>query len=201
MARKKYTNRLIDKDEINEELRLIDGSDRDYITPNGNVYSLYEDGKYFIKKPYLNKKNGYLYIGIHTVSGNKSFRLHRLVAKAFLPNPNNLPVVMHIDNDKANPKLSNLKWGTGSENTQDAFNDGLARNDKGFKDSQSFPVAQFDLDGVFIKSYGSTSIASELTGLTKTGILYQCKHKMKTKPRCGYYFRFLDEYKKYGFVL
>ena len=124
-----------------------------------------------------------------------------MVAIAFIPNPNNLPIVMHKDNDKTNPNLNNLKWGTVSENTQDAFNDGLALNDKGFKDSQSMPVAMFDLDKNFIKSFGSVSIAASITGITKSGILYQCKYKMKSKPRCGYYFRFLDEYKEKGFVL
>ena len=46
------------------------------------------------------------------------------MAKQFIPNPNNLPVVMHKDNDPLNNHVSNLKWGTQSENIQQAFNDG-----------------------------------------------------------------------------
>lgn len=53
---------------------------------------------------------------------NKS--VSRLVAETFIPNPNNLPVVMHLDNDVLHNHVSNLKWGTQSENIQQAFNEG-----------------------------------------------------------------------------
>lgn len=50
---------------------------------------------------------------------NKS--IHRLVAQAFIENPNNLPLVMHKDNDPLHNHVSNLKWGTASENIQQAI--------------------------------------------------------------------------------
>ena len=53
--------------------------------------------------------------------------IHRLVAQTFIPNPDNLPVVMHLDNDKLNNHVSNLKWGTQSDNVQQAINDGRRR--------------------------------------------------------------------------
>ncbi len=52
---------------------------------------------------------------------------HRLVANAFIKNENDLPIVMHIDDIKTNNSVNNLKWGTVSENTKDAFNKGLIK--------------------------------------------------------------------------
>lgn len=54
-----------------------------------------------------------------------TFRVHRLVAMMFIGNPNNLPIVMHLDNNKGNNYYKNLKWGTIQENTQSAYNDCL----------------------------------------------------------------------------
>lgn len=202
IAKRRLIEQLININEIDEEIKLISDSDRDYITPSGRVYVAYGNDKFFEKKTFVNKSNGYLYVNINTVRGKqKQRRVHILVALSYLPNPNKYPIVMHKDNNKSNPSVTNLKWGTVSENTKSAFDDGLLCNDKGFEDSQSIPTCVFDLKFNLIETFGSVSIASETMGITKSGILYQCKHLMKTKPRCGYYFRFLKEYEQCGFVL
>lgn len=69
--------------------------------------------------------NGYIVIDLYKNGVVQWFRVHRLVAQAFIPNPNNLPIVMHLDNNKSNNHFSNLKWGTISENTKQAFDDKL----------------------------------------------------------------------------
>lgn len=202
MARKKYSEKLISKENISEQLKLIDGSLTDYITPSGKVYKDYGNGLMFPKKNTLNKANGYLYCNITMASGNnKQFRTHILVAKAFLPNPNNYPYVCHKDDCKSHCEVSNLEWGTASKNTKDAFDRRLAKNASGFEDSQSVPICFFNLDGKYLGEYGSISLAAKELNLTKSGILYQCNHKLKTKPRKGYYFRFKKEYDEKGFVL
>lgn len=201
MAQKKYTDKLIQEAEIKEEIRKIEGSKREYISPSGNIYTKYTNG-YLKKKTFENKYNGYLYVGYIAEDGKSiQRRVHRLVAETYIPNPNNYPVVMHLDNNKKNSSVENLKWATNQENTKAAFDDGLAVNDKGFENSQSIPIVVLDLNGFYIKEYGSVSIAAIETGMTKTGILYQCNHKMTTKPRKGFYFRYLSEYEKYGFIL
>lgn len=202
MCRRKLTDKLIDRSEINEEIKLIENSRNDYITPSGKVYTDYGNNKFYPKSSFVNKHNGYLYIGLNGIDG-KAFqrRLHRVVAETYLPNPDNLPIVMHKDNNKANPELENLKWGTVAENTKAAFDAGLAQNDIGFGDSQSIEVIQLDMNLNIINIYGSISEASRATGIGKTGIIYQCNHKVRTKPRCGYYFRYLEEYDFEGFVL
>lgn len=202
MAKRYLTNKLINREDIKEDIKLIEESKNDYITPSGKIYTDYGDNKFFPKKTFVNNHNGYLYVNLNGIEGKTiQRRVHRLVAIAFLPNPDNLPLVMHKDNNKQNPNIDNLQWGTTQENTQNAFDDGLIINEKGFNDSQSKPIIVLDLDRQIIAHYGSVSIAAEKTGITKTGILYQCNHKMKTKPKCKYYFRFLDEYKEKGFVL
>ena len=77
---------------------------------------------------------------------------------------------MHINNIKSDNNVANLKWGTASENTKAAFNEGLISNDKGFNDSQSFPVCCFDLNTNLLGIYGSISQASIKLGTTKTTI-------------------------------
>ena len=55
------------------------------------------------------------YYELHLGRG-KTYRIHRLVAEAFLPNPDGKPFVDHIDRDKLNNNVSNLRWVTKSEN-------------------------------------------------------------------------------------
>lgn len=77
-----------------------------------------------IKKPWVNNK-GYLCIDLSKDGITKHYLLHRLYAEAFIPNPNNYPVIMHLDNDKQNLSPDNLQWGTYSENNSQAIADGL----------------------------------------------------------------------------
>ena len=55
---------------------------------------------FYHKSVFPNKNNGYLYCGITYREGQKQRRVHILVAEAYIPNPDNLPVVMHLDNNK-----------------------------------------------------------------------------------------------------
>ena len=201
MARRNMTNFLIKKESIQEEMRLIKGSDTDYVTPTGNIYKDYGNNMFYHKSVFPNKNNGYLYCGITYTDKQQQRRVHILVAEAFLPNPNNYTVVMHKDNNKANPEVSNLEWGTNSKNTKDAYKDGLAKNDKSWDDNQSIHICSFDLQGNLLNMYGSVGEASRELHVTKTTILNQCNHNVKTKPRCGYWFRYLTEYETNGFVL
>ena len=75
----------------------------------------------------LDKKSGYYKINLYDNGKKITRRINRLVAEAYISNPNNLPEVNHIDGDKANNNVSNLEWVTKSENMQHAFKNGLAR--------------------------------------------------------------------------
>jgi len=75
-------------------------------------------------KPYLGT-TGYLFVNLSRASKIKVGKLHRLVAKAFVPNPNNYLLVKHLDNNKLNNCDWNLVWGTHLDNNRDAWRDGL----------------------------------------------------------------------------
>lgn len=201
MARRNMYDKLISRNNIKEEIRLIKNSETDYISPSGKIYKDYGNNMFYPKTNFINKNNGYLYASITYPEGQKQRRVHILVAEVYLPNPNNYPIVLHKDNDKSNPSVNNLEWDTISTNTKNAYKDNLAKNDKSWEDSQSVHVCSFDLNGNLLQKYGSVGEASRELKITKTTILNQCNHKIKTKPRCGYWFRYMTEYDSKGFVL
>ena len=205
MTKRKFAEKLINIKDITEQLVPISISSVDYITSSGIVYCDCGNNMYYKKSNFINKHNKYVYVSIRLKNGKQvQRRVHRLIATAFIDNPNNYDIVMHIDNNKQNNNISNLKWGTISMNTKQAFADKLIVNDKSFNDSQSINVVQLNLNKELINTFGSISEAERVTGITKAAISYQCKHKVKTidrKPKCNCYFRFLSEYNKYGFVL
>jgi len=90
-------------------------------------YKIYPDGKvYSIKlKKYINghkNKRGYYAFTLYNLEGKRKHKgLHQLLAMAFVPNPNNYEIVRHLDDNKDNNCLSNLKWGTIKENIEDAI--------------------------------------------------------------------------------
>lgn len=186
----KRTEQLIPLSEIKEDLRLVDGYDDYYITPSGKIYKEYTKGYYYLRKNSKNKKNGYIYITLINNGRRTTHRLHRLVAIAYIPNPDNLPVVGHKNNDKSNCNVVNLYWTTNAENVQKAVNDGLLVNAKGYDDSQSYPVICYDENMDEISRFGSASECAKALHVSKSTVLRHCNHEIKTKARKGYYFRF-----------
>ncbi len=69
-----------------------------------------------IKSPFVNKKNKYLIVDLYEDNKSKKVPIHRLVAEAFISNPKNKPTVDHIDGNRQNNAISNLRWATYSEN-------------------------------------------------------------------------------------
>lgn len=68
-------------------------------------------GYWKLRKTPINNVSGYRYLGLSPSLGvNKTYYLHRIVAEAFISNPNNYNIVNHIDGDKANASLDNLEW-------------------------------------------------------------------------------------------
>lgn len=81
-----------------------------------------------------------------------------MVAKAFIPNPNNLPQVNHKDGNKLNNSISNLEWVTNSDNTQHGYNNGLYK----FK-SRCHAINIYTKQGKYLKTYKSIrSMCDEL---------------------------------------
>lgn len=72
-------------------------------------------------------RKGYLALELHSGGKRSTKSVHRLVAEAFIPNPDNKPEVNHLDGDKHNNVVSNLEWTTTSENCQHAYDTGLRK--------------------------------------------------------------------------
>lgn len=99
----------------------------------GHVYSIKRE-KYI--KAYMDK-DGYLIVGLCKDSKQKIYKVHRLVAKAFIPNPENKQQVNHIDGDKTNNRVENLEWVTCQENIIHCHEAGLWKPRYG-KDHHNF---------------------------------------------------------------
>lgn len=92
-------------------------------------YTIREDGEVTSRfgkkiKPQISS-NGYVRVELSQSGNGKKYLLHRLLAQAFIPNPNGKPQVNHIDGNPRNNRLDNLEWVTRSENQLHAYRLGL----------------------------------------------------------------------------
>lgn len=85
------------------------------------------------KDKYTREKNGYMFAELYHHGDKQHVRVHRMVAEAFIPNPEGKPHVNHIDGNKTNNHVSNLEWVTNLENIHHAWNTGLCRPSYGMK--------------------------------------------------------------------
>lgn len=92
-------------------------------------------------------KDGYHILGLSKNGKHKMLRVHQLVLKAFVPNPEGKPIGNHIDGNKTNNHVNNLCWSTVAENNDHAYEIGLKTNNK--------YVAKYSLNGSLIDLYYS----------------------------------------------
>ena len=110
-------------------------------------------------------KTGYVMTTLYKEGKPKSFFIHRLVAEAFINNPNNYKEVNHKDENKSNNNVENLEWCTRK------YNNVYSRARK---------ICQYDLDGNFIREWESCYEASRHTKAYESNIRNCCKGKSKT---------------------
>lgn len=117
--------------------------------------------------------NGYLRVGLHKGGKVQNKSIHRLVAEAFIPNPENKPQVNHIDGNKQNNTTSNIEWATSSENIIHRFHTlgqkGVNFGKFGQLNHTSKRVAQIKNDKI-IAEYGSVREAGRITGILPSTI-------------------------------
>lgn len=107
------------------------------------------------------RKDGYLEVALYKDGKGKSIQVHRLVAQAFVPNPENKPQVNHIDGNKQNNNIENLEWVSISENALHSARQ-LRKNVK--------EIEQYDLEGRYLATYSSITIAGEINGIRESSI-------------------------------
>lgn len=161
--------------QTNEEIwKDIEGYEGLYKVSNlGRIKRFFKNGNEHILKPVLNKF-GYLCVGLYKNGIQKWFKVHRLVAMAFLQNPDNLPQVNHLDEDKTNNCVSNLEWCTEKYNTNYG-----TRNQK-VQQKLSKQIDQYSLDGKFLKIWPSTKQIQRDLGISNGNICECCQGKRKS---------------------
>lgn len=166
-----------------EEWRDIEGYEGLYQVSNkGRVKSLdkYVDNRWgtkqFVKGKVLTnvKTQGYWYVGLNKNGKYKRHRIHRLVAEAFIPNPNNLLEVNHKDENPDNNTVENLEWCDHSYN----INYGTRNKRVGYHFLKK--VCKMDLNGLTLKIYASLTEASNDNNLSISRISDCCNNK----PHC-----------------
>lgn len=141
-------------------------------------YSVSDDGQVrndvtnYILKNYI--QNGYAHVTLHINKKSKRFNAHRLVAIAFIPNPDNKEYVNHIDGNKNNNIVTNLEWVTASENTRHAVATGLKLP------TRERGVVQYNLQGQKLNEFVSLAEAARLTGSSVEKIILCCQQLRKT---------------------
>lgn len=161
------------------------------ITMKGDVYS-WGNGKSFTsdgKLKYIKqslKTNGYFQVKLFKDGVRKYYIVHRLVAKTFVPNPDNKPEVNHIDGNKQNNHASNLEWVTSRENQLHAFQLGLQKAPRGKDSNCSIPINQYQKDGTFVKTWESINTVKRELGFNSVGIIGCCKKRKRYKTAYNY---------------
>lgn len=121
--------------------------------------------------------------------------IHRLIAEAFIPNPENKPTVNHKDGNKLNNNITNLEWATFSENNKHAIGIGLRQSPWtgkfGVNHPQSKPVIQMNKDGNVLNRFVSAREAQEKTGVSYKHISSCCLGKRKSTG--GYCWKFQSD--------
>ena len=146
------------------------------ITDDGKVWS-YRKNKFL--KPFLAR--GYSKVRLYTNDANKQFLIHRLVAEAFLPNPQNLPQINHKDENKLNNSVDNLEW------CDAKYNINYGEHNKNVARSHCKKVYCIELDKVF----ESAKSAAIQLNLSDSNIAKCCKGKYKTTG--GYHWEYTDQ--------
>lgn len=132
-------------------------------------------------------KDGYLQVGLIKDRKQKWFYVHRLVAEAFLPNPDNRPEVNHKNENKQDNQVENIEWIWHKDNC----NHGTRNHrigEKQINGKKAKSVLQYSLDGTFIRKWSSMSEVTRQLGYKQGGISACCLGK--TKQSYGFIWKY-----------
>lgn len=156
----------------NEQWRSIEGFDNYLVSNKGRIMNG-KTGR--ILRP-ADDGGGYDKVVLCKNGITSTKKVHRLVAQAFIDNPNNLETVNHIDEDKHNNNVENLEWLSSGDNT---------------RYSLSKPVEQYDLySGELLATYPSTMAVERLMGFGNSTISMACRGQYK--KAYGYIWKYAD---------
>lgn len=165
-------------------IKEINGYERYFINEDGTVF----DSKYQKNVATWIDTVGYRQCYLKDSDGKKhSKRIHRLLAMAFIPNPNNLPQVNHKDGDKLNNNIDNLEWISNKDNTQHGYDNGLYK----FK-TRCHAINVYTKDYKFYKQYKSIRSMCEELGINRKTVTMILKGE-KVTNNYNYEFEYVEE--------
>ena len=160
-----------------------------------------------ILKPQL-QNNGYLHIKLSQKDKTKCILVHRLVAQVFIPNPNNLPQVNHINEDKTDNRVENLEWCTQKYNIN--YGNGISKRVKTNKENGTYKkigeinskirsksILQFSKDNSFIRKWDCIMDVQKELGYDNRQICSCLKNRQKTAK--GFKWVYADDYERIPF--
>ena len=152
------------------------------VSDQGRVRSL-KFGKERILKTGITPQ-GYLFVSICKNGEQKKCKVHRIVAQAFIPNPDNLPEVNHKDEDKTNNSVSNLEW------CDRKYNINYGTHNQRMAEKKSKSVLQYTKSGEFVKEWKSGIDVQRNLGYLQNYISSCCTGRYKSAY--GFIWKFKD---------
>ncbi len=163
--------------------KVIEGYPKYEVSDDGEV-RVVKSGK-ILKKSVDTR--GYYKVTLTNSENRKTLFVHRLVAIAFMSNPNNLNQVNHIDENKDNNFAINLEWCSWNYNLK--YGTRIQRVAK----KKAKPIRQYSLNGILIAEYLSIREAERQTGFCNTNISACCNRKLHHNTQYGYIWRFKED--------
>ena len=160
---------------------IYEGQETDYsVSTEGEVRK--DTTNYILSQ---SSQQDYKFVGLIINGKQKRMRVHRMVALAFIDNPDNKPYVNHINGNRSDNNVENLEWVTPSENTQHAVDTGL------FKSGRARAVVQYNLNGEQMATFESATEAARQTGGSQSKITMCCRGQRDSAN--GYQWRYYDD--------